>query len=226
MAENLASRVGRIVSGGVNALVESVENAVPETVLEQAIREVQSAIDDVRAELGRELAKKHLASQRLVEENAKHEDLSQKIDLALREKREDLAEAAVAQQLDIEAQIPVIERTLASCGDRETELEGFIAALQGKRRQMQSDLDGFRAARASEASPGESGAASSSSGALDSRVDHATSAFDRVIEANTGVPGSSGDLRSAAQLSELDDLARKNRVEERLAAARARLEKE
>ena len=228
MAESLASRVGRIVSGSVNALVDAVENAAPEAVLEQAIREVDGAVDDVRAELGRALAKKHLASQRLLEENAKHEDLTSKIDLALGQGRDDLAEVAVAQQLDIEAQIPLIERTLAECGDQEKELEGFIAALQGKRRQMQDDLAGFREARSAGEAQASDGPvrASSAASSVSSRVEKATSAFDRVVEANTGVPGGVGDIGTAAKLSELEDLARKNRIEERMAQARARAGKD
>lgn len=38
MAESLASRVGRIVSGSLNALVAAVENAAPEAVMEEAVR--------------------------------------------------------------------------------------------------------------------------------------------------------------------------------------------
>ena len=43
--ESIAQRVGRLVSGGFNALVDAVENTAPETVMEQAIREIDSAIE-------------------------------------------------------------------------------------------------------------------------------------------------------------------------------------
>ena len=52
MSENILSRVTRLVSGSVNSIVDAVENAAPETVMREAIREVETAIDDVRAELG------------------------------------------------------------------------------------------------------------------------------------------------------------------------------
>ena len=52
MAETLASRVGRLISGTANSLVDAIENAAPEIVMEQALREIDQAIDDVRAELG------------------------------------------------------------------------------------------------------------------------------------------------------------------------------
>ena len=73
MRERLISRVGRIISGGFNALVDAVENAAPEAVMEEAIREVDDAIDEIRAELGKVVARKHLATSKLMEENKQHE---------------------------------------------------------------------------------------------------------------------------------------------------------
>ena len=65
MAEGLVARVTRLVSGGVNQLVDTIENASPETVMAEAIREVDRAIDQVRDELASVLANKHLANTRL-----------------------------------------------------------------------------------------------------------------------------------------------------------------
>ncbi|MCG8592557.1 MAG: PspA/IM30 family protein [Proteobacteria bacterium] len=229
MAETLSSRVGRLVSGSLNALVSAVENAAPETVLKEAIREVEVAIDDVRTELGRELAKKHLASTRLMEENRRHEELASRIELALQENREDLAEAAASQQLDIEAQIPVLERTIGDCGDREKELEGFIAALQAKIREMRDELAQFREREAQplDGRSSPSGASNPSTTAgVAARTERATSAFERVLEQQTAVPDRQTGLKTEAQLAELADLAHKNRVRERVAAAKARLEEQ
>jgi len=221
MKESLTSRVGRIVSGSLNALIEAVENAAPETVMEEAIREIDSAIEEVRAELGRTLANKHLASQRLMEENRKHEQLSAKIELAVGAQRDDLAEAAIASQLDIEAQIPVLEARVSECSVTEKELEGYIQALQAKQREMREELRQFRESRreavsVSAAHPAGSGVG----GGVQARVEKAGSAFDRVLEKSAGLPGSRGsaDRKSAAQLAELEELARKNRIQERLAA--------
>nr|WP_320048605.1 hypothetical protein [uncultured Desulfuromonas sp.] len=62
MKESITGRVGRIVSSSMNALMDAIENVAPEMVMEEAIREVDSALDDVRAELGKSLAQKHFAS--------------------------------------------------------------------------------------------------------------------------------------------------------------------
>jgi phage shock protein A len=58
----------------------------------------------------------------------------------------------VARQLDIEAQIPVLETTLADLARQEQELQGFTAALLAKRREMQEALAAFRQSRATAAS--------------------------------------------------------------------------
>lgn len=225
MSENIATRVGRLVSGGFNAIVDAVENAAPETVMEQAIREVDSAIDEVRAELGKVIANKHLASNRLMEENRKHEEISENVRIALKEGREDLAETAVAQQMDIEAQIPVLESSITDAGNQEKELEGYISALKAKRREMEGELAEFRASR--QTTPGTSTAGEKPAGSgTESKVERASATFDRVMNRQSGMPGSTtpDDRKTASQLAELDELARKNRVQERLAKLKAEID--
>jgi phage shock protein A len=224
MAESIGTRVGRIIAGSVHALIDAVENAAPEMVMEQAIREVDEVIADVRAELGRAAANKHLASTRLMEENRKHEELTAQIELAVGQSRDDLASAAIARQLDIEAQIPVLESTIVDCQGREKELEGYIAALQAKKREMQEAVRQFTASRAQAQAPGAPHPAASSSTA---RVERAESAFDRVLQKQAGVSGLSPvpDRATATKLAELNDMARTNRIQERLAAVKAKAPK-
>jgi hypothetical protein len=40
MSETLTSRVGRLIAGGFHSIIDAVENAGPESVIEQAIREI------------------------------------------------------------------------------------------------------------------------------------------------------------------------------------------
>ena len=225
MTESITSRVARIVSGSVNLLIDAVENAAPETVMEQAIREIDGAIGDVRAELGRQAAGKHLANSRLTDANAKNKDLGEKIAVALGDGRDDLAEVAIGQQIDIEAQIPVLEQAIAEASGRERELEGYILALQAKKREMDAELQRFRQSRAA-APPadGESGdAGGAPTGGVEEAVRRADSAFDRVLSKAAGMPAGAGapDPRTAAQVAELEELQRANHIKERLAAAKA-----
>jgi phage shock protein A len=67
--------------------------------------------------------------------------------------------------------------------------------------------------------PGESAAASQT----ERRIEAATSAFDRIYERQTGLSGTSRttSLQQAAKLKELDDLARENKIAERIARLKA-----
>ena len=220
MTEGLMNRVKRLVSGSVNSIVDAVENAAPETVMKEAIREIDSAIDEVRDQLGRAIANKHHANKRLMEANTKHEDLAEKLRLAVDEGRDDLAEAAIARQLDLEAQIPVLEEALNDASSEETELESYISALTGRRREMEEDLQTYLASRPTDSADVESGGQPNAK--PDRRIENAENAFNRVLRGATGIPGTAkSDSATVAKIAELEKIARENRIKERLAAVKA-----
>ena len=129
MADTLKTRVGRVIAGSVHALLDKIEDQAPEAMMEQSIREADGVIDEVRHELGLLSANRHLSQQQHATLNGHHSALAAQIDEALAQGREDLVRAAVARQLDIEAQLPVLETTLAEQTRQEAELQGFVAAL-------------------------------------------------------------------------------------------------
>jgi len=221
MTETIASRVTRVIGGSVHALLDAVENAAPEATMAQAIREGDQAIDEVRAELGRVEAVKHLATSSLNKLNTQKESLAEQIDIAVNKGDETLARAGIAKQIDIDDQIPVLQRSLQEQIGRGNELEGYIAALMAKKREMESALQDFVAARAT--APGPSGpSGSASTGTTQSKVDRAGSAFDRVMARETGLSGTTSGMNAdAAKLRELQDMARTHRIDERLAALKA-----
>lgn len=219
MSESITRRVARLVSGSVNALVDAMESSSPETVMEQTIRELDSAIADTRSELGQQVAQKHLASKKLMEENSRYETLSEQLNVAVANGRDDLAEAGIAEQMDIEARIPVLEASIADCAAREKELEGFIQALQAKKREMRAELQAFvkaQQAKASTASP-----LTASNHSAEQKAERAADAFSRVLERSSGIAARDSSLGNAGKLAELEELSRKNRVAERLAALKA-----
>lgn len=217
MPEGLLSRIGRLVSGSANALVESLENAAPEVVLAESIREIDVAIKDVKEQLGKAEAAKYLASKSLNTENVKHNTLAEQINDALAANRDDLAEAAIAKQMDIEAMIPVIEKAVIDADSDITELASFVSALEAKKREMQEALSDLiksqKHATATEAH--------SSSDNVNNRVDNAESAFNRIM-ANQGVPANQSNA-DEKKLAELNELSRQNRIKERLAKAKTSL---
>lgn len=230
MREKLVNRVGRLISGSFNAVVDAIESTAPETVMEQAIREIDSAIEDVRKELGKVIANKHLANKRLMEENRRHEDLSEKIKFAIAEGREDLAETAIAKQIDIEAQIPILEATIADGTDQEKELEGYIAALQAKKREMGDELRHFkdRMKEANAAQKLDKTESDPSATSVEGKVANAESAFERIIERTTGIqmPGQRTDRKAEAQLAELEEMARSRKIKDRLMTIKNGMEAE
>ncbi len=222
MSESLTSRVGRLIAGGFHAAVDAVENAAPEAVMEQAVREIDAAIAEVRDDLGKVEAQRHLTAKRLAEDSARQERLTEQARLALAENREDLASAAVERQIDIEAQLPVLEARLAELAEDKARLEGYVSALLAKKREMREALADFRKARATPNVGDAAGGGARQGQTVQGRVERAGDAFDRIFQRQTGLQGTSGtDAGNAARLAELEDLERRNRVAERLARLKA-----
>jgi phage shock protein A len=219
MTDTIASRVTRVVSGSVHALLDAVENVAPEATMAQAIREVDRVIDEVRAELGRVEASKHLATTQLNKLNTDHEQLAAQIEAAIAQGREDLARAGLEKQLNIEDQVPVLQKSLADLRDNGRELEGYIAALLAKKRDMEQALRDYVASRASlTAGQGSAAGPAPGRGKSEDRVANAGAVFDRVLARQTGLSGlTSSAAGDVAKLQELQDLQRANRIEERLA---------
>jgi phage shock protein A len=219
VTDTIASRVTRVIGGSVHALLDAVENAAPEAAMAQAIREVDQATDEVRAELGRVEAVKHLATSSLNKLNTQNETLAGQIELAVTKGDEALARAGIARQVDIEDQIPVLQHSLQDAIGRGKELEGYIAALLAKKREMESALQDFIAAHAATQGPSAVG---SSNGPTQGKAERAGSAFDRVLARQTGIAGATSPINpDAAKLRELQELARTHRIDERLAALKA-----
>jgi phage shock protein A len=223
MSEKLKGRVGRVIAGSVHALLDRIEDQAPEAMMEQSIREADAVIDDVRHELGVVSANRHLSQRQHASLNDQHVTLASQIDQAIAAERDELATAAVARQLDIEAQLPVLETTLAELTRKESELQGFVAALLAKKREMQDALSEFRKSRAAAEATVLTGAGSAGSKA-EHRIEGVTNTFDRIFERQTGLTGAARGttLQQAASLKELDDMVRTNKVAERLAALKAK----
>jgi phage shock protein A len=220
MADKLHTRVTRIIAGGSHALLDKLEDTAPMAMLEQSVREVEQVTDEVRSELGRIVASRHVTQQQHVHLSREHETLSAAIATALDQKREDLAKTAIARQLDIEAQLPILESSLVEMGQQDKELSSFIEALMGKKREMTQAIADFEASRQLSQS---ATAGQAAGGQAASRLQSAQSAFDRTYQRQTGLSpaGNSAGLAQAAKLQELSQLVLDNKINERLAALKA-----
>ena len=225
MKESMSSRVGRIISGSLNAVVDAVENSAPEIVMKEAIREIESAIDDIRTEYGRVVAQKHLSTKSLASENEKYDALEEQAALAVKEGRDDLAKAAIKKTMQIEAQIPILEKTITECSDKERELDSYVRALQGKKDDMFEEMNNYiestREAKSIAASGSKQNLSSDSD--IPSKVNKASLTFNRIL-GQAGLDKAVSSLTNVdeARIAELEELSRNNRIEERLAKLKAR----
>ena len=105
MAENILCASGVSFPEASRDLVDAMENSGGESVMKEAIREVDRALDDARVEMGKAAAKKAHANRQIQMVGAKLEELTSKAKFAVDQNREELAEAAIARQVDFEAQI-------------------------------------------------------------------------------------------------------------------------
>lgn len=215
MAETLANRVSRIIVGGAHALLDKAENLAPEAVMAQAIREVDLVAAELRADLGKAEAAKHLVLSRIARLNSEHEKLAEQIEFAMTQARDDLASAAIARQTDIEDLLPVLQKSLDEQNEQAQELESYIVALMAKKRELEQALSDYQT---SQSNPGTSAPVSNTM-ARQNRVEDAEQSFARVLARQTGASGVvGGNVSEAAKLKELAEIQRDQRIAERLAA--------
>jgi len=210
--ETVVARIGRVIAGMTHAAIGAAEQANPAAIIEQSIREIDGAADEVRAELGKVMAEKHRLGARSAELQREHDDLGSKLTAAIATGRDDLASAGVGRQIDIEAQIAVLDRLLADADDQIARLEEALSAVRASRREAEERLAELKASAAAASADG--GTAARPGAATDramGRVERAQAAAARV----TGVPPAP-EKADAASLEELGRLARDRAIAERL----------
>ena len=228
MKDSIRKRIGRIIAGTFNSSLDSVEAGADIVVLEQTIRETDSAIEELIDEQNARRVDHYNATRRLTAIKTKLSELSDNLAVALEQDMEEHAKEVISSQIDLEKQQPLVEQALEDAASEMKEFEDSIEALKAKKREMQVELSEYRKMKAAEGSevsdsvePGQVPPAIASSHAR-RKAEVAQEAFNRVVEKKTGLPsGLSSSVKSAQALSELQEVSRKNRIDERLAAAKA-----
>ena len=211
MNESITRRVARLISGNINALIEAAENSSPEIVMKESIREIQDAISEIKDSLGKSIVESKMISDKIKQLKETHSQLLEQSKIALKEDREDLAKAAIAKQMDIEAQKPILEENLKEVNASIKKDEEYIVALQGKIREME---DAIKAKQAYEKEQ-------SNNTTVSQKADKAEQAFNRV--AGLGSNLDQVAVEEASKLAELADLQRNTNIEDRLAALKTTL---
>jgi phage shock protein A len=224
MAESIGVRVKRVIAGTVNDLVDSLESANTDGVMREAIREIERTLDAVRSELGHAIAARAQASRHIERTKAKIAELGTKATFAVEQGRDDLAEAAIARQVDLERQIPVIEASHKDAAGKQSELESFVVALNGRKSEMEADLTAYTDARRSAGVNAPAGTTANVMQAAERRASGAEQAFNRAMNGPMGA--NAADAKSqretAARLQELESIERSGMIASRLADVKAR----
>ncbi len=219
MSEPLISRINRLISGAVYGQVEALESAMAETTMREAIREVERTTEEVRDQLFNSRREQQVAARRIIQTQEKLAQLADKVEAALKVDRDDLAEAVVNRQLDLEAQIPILEKTRDAAGERGAELNGYITALNGRKSEMEEELKAFIQAQKELSNVAVDGDLGGETCGLQKRAEKAEKAFSRVVENATGVTGMTrSDRDTMSKLIELESVQRKEKVAERMKA--------
>jgi len=213
MAESIFNRISRILTASVEDSVDRLEQAGGEAVMREAIREADRAVDRVAAEREAALARRLQVARHQALLTKRIEALTEKARFALESGREDLAEAALSQQLDFEAQAATLAEAQVEAQAEEVRIEEGLAALKARKAQMEDTLSAYQQARTEAAGGG------SAERSAERQVDAAEQAFARAM-AGAGAPARA-DAASLRGVAEIDVLQRRMVIAERLAALKA-----
>jgi phage shock protein A len=139
MADSIRIRVARML----HLRFDVRKNAQLKAAMSQAIREIDSTINEVGAGLCRAATEKHVALCNLATQNRRHEQIVGEMSSALKEGRDDLAKVAIEKRFELEAQISLLEKVIANTAEDEKEMESHLIALHAKKREMEETLRQF-----------------------------------------------------------------------------------
>ncbi len=222
MRESILARVKRIVAGNIQDTVDAMERAGGTTVMREAIREVDRAVEDVKSECDHATAQRLQAVRQQALYRDRLEELTEKAAFAMKEGRKDLAEAALHRQVDFEEQIAKLQKMEEAAGERERQLSESLAALDMRKAHMEEELSAFEAAR-HEAGLG-AGNADGSIRDRERKTDRAEAAFNRAMSGAGGLAGiSRSDVAHSSKIADIDAMQKAALISERMAALTAQV---
>src|SRR3954468_2015342 len=219
MAESIFARVSRLLSATVEDAVDRMEQAGGEAVMREAIREADRAIDEVRAQLESAMARRLNAARHQKMLSERVDELTGKAGFALKEGREDLAEAALSRQVDFEAQANKLDTVQLQAREEERRMEDGLAALGARKRQMEDALQAYLISRREAALGGDGPTRPGRS--AEKKLDAAEQAFDRAMTGAGGVGFARAEADTINRVAEIDGMQKSATVADRLAALKA-----
>jgi len=216
MTESIFVRVQRVISTGASNAIGVVERVTGPSLMRQAIAEIDAVADELRAARDEADTRRVHASLRqgaLQNRVATHKEQAR---FAIAKDREDLARAALAQEMAAEADLAEQRKAEADAKAELKQLDESLAALKLRRTEMERDFRDFEAVRR-EVERTAPAKAPSARGMR--KISRAEDAFERAMAAAGGGSRPS-DPAEAAKLAEVDSLRREDEIAARLAALR------
>lgn len=213
MAESIFMRVRRVISASIEDAVDAMERAGGTSVMREAVREVDRAMDAATARKLQAMRQQRMFRDQLAA-------FGEKARFAMTENRDDLAEAAISRQLDFEVQAERLDKVQTDAASAAARLDECLSALSTRKQQMEEALAAFEAARRDASLGGEGPARPERH--TERKVAQAEQAFDRAMAGAGGVTGfTSADAETVQKVAELATLQRSAVIAERMAALRS-----
>jgi len=223
MAESIFVRVQKVVTGGLDTAVGAAEQLSGTSLMRQAIRDMEGAIAKARDGAEAARSRRLHAEHQIAGARQQLATLKEQARFALGKGRDDLAEAAIARQIDVEGHIARLDTARADAATEERRLEDSRTELNLRKGRMEEELAAFQSARRSAeldgAAPGTPDAK------VQRKAERAEDSFRRAMTAAGTVPADGADAQAGAKVAEIAKLQREAAVAERLAALRANQEK-
>ena len=216
MAESIFMRVRRILSGRLEDRIDEMERGNSDSVMREAIREIDRAVDEVRRDQEKAMTRRLQAARQFEMLKEKADEMTGKARFALAEGREDLAEGAIKRQVDLEEQLEKLVGVQDVARAEEDKLDESLTALRARKRQMEEALAAFSIARTEAGLGGDANMRNTLD--RERRMENAEAAFDRAMTGGGGIGFIRGDAEAINQVAEIDTMSKRATVAERLAS--------
>lgn len=214
------SRLSDIINSNINSLLDKAED--PEKMIRMVIQEMEETLVEVRSTTAKIIADKKELTRRNEKLAKQAEDWQQKAELALSKQREDLAKAALIEKAQVNEVIELVKEDMQKLDESLDKLSREIEQLQVKlndaRARQKAMLMRHSATQSRQAV---------NSKLYNTNIDNAMNRFEhfeRKIETmESEIEASVIGKKGIA--AEFEALEKEGKIEQELAALKARLEK-
>lgn len=215
MSESVFSRARRIASGSIEELVIAAERSGGTKVMRGAIREIDALVAEARADRDKATARRLQAVRQQVIYAERMADLRAKAEFAVKECRDDLAEAILRREIDFEERAAELVTIESEASEIERKLEEALASLEVRKAQMEEELKAFEAARKDASLMSASGVSGASD--VSGKIDRAEAAFNRAMEGASGMAGiKPADVEAIQSISAIEAMQKSSIIARRL----------